>query len=401
MRLDREAWGRALARARGRAGLSQEAVARAIGTNRVLLSYYESGKRQPPLALVAALAGLYGISIDELLGRVDRGGETAGEAELLYRAAPVALSQRSRAEIRRFLRLVEAYVDLIREVGGEPPGHGVSPLAPAAPQARRREAKRLAREFRRYVGLDAGPIDDLFRLVGDEVLIFRLALGSNLERAPSGFFYNHPQAGFCIVVNSDMTFGRQVFTLAHELAHAFFHSQNRDVVISMAGGGADPERFADLFAGELLVPEDALRGAIDDLQAWERVADPIVVIHLQRRFGVSYAALLVRLRQEGFLGQPEYDALAGISASTLAKHLGYPVNPADLGEHRLAPLDRFPDRMLRLVRVAVEQGKVTLGDAAETLGVSVEDIRLLLDLPGAGPAERRVIEDLEGAAHLG
>jgi len=400
MKPDLEAWGRALARARERVGLSQEAVARAIGTNRVLLSYYESGQRQPPLALVMALARLYGMSTDELLGRTDRGSETAEEAELLYRAAPVRLSQQSRAGIYRFLRLVGAYVELIREVGGEPPGRGASPLAPAAPQAGRREAKRLAREFRRYVGLDAGPIDDLFRLVDEEVLIFRLALGVDIERAPSGFFYNHPQAGFCIVVNSDMTLGRQVFTLAHELAHAFFHSQNRDVVISMPGGRVDPERFADMFAGELLVPEDALRGAIDDLQAWERVADPIVVIHLQRHFGVSYAALLVRLRQEGFLGQTEYDALAGISSSTLARHLGYPVNPADLGEYRLAPLDRFPDRMLRLVRVAVEQEKVTLGDAAETLGVSVEDIRLLLDLPDAGPAERRVIEDLENAVHL-
>src|SRR5579875_1734507 len=369
--------GRGLALARQRAGLSQEAAAEAVGLNRVVLSYYETGRRQPPLGVVVALARLYGIPLPELLDQVEGKAEAPATSEILYRAAPQELGQSARVGMRQFSELVNSYVDLLGDFGPPPPSRGASPIREDNPRPTRRDAARLGHEVRKFLGLESGPIDDLFRLVDEHVLAFRLPLGSDLTSAPSGFFYNHPQAGFCIVVNSDMTLGRQVFTLAHELAHAFFHSQNRDVVISMPGGRVDPERFADMFAGELLVPEDALRGAIDDLQAWERVADPIVVIHLQRHFGVSYAALLVRLRQEGFLGQTEYDALAGISSSTLARHLGYPVNPADLGEYRLAPLDRFPDRMLRLVRVAVEQEKVTLGDAAETLGVSVEDIRLL------------------------
>jgi Zn-dependent peptidase ImmA (M78 family) len=203
-----------------------------------------------------------------------------------------------------------------------------------------------------------------------------------------------------VVVNSDMTLGRQVFTLAHELAHAFFHSQEVDVWISMPGARAEGERFADLFAGELLVPGDALARLIDELEAWEEIADPVVVVHLQRHFGVSYAALLVRLRQEGLLTPEQYEALGRISPSTLAKRLGYPVNPADLGDYELPPLDRFPDRMLRLIRAAILRGVITRGDAAETLGVSVEDVLVLVDQPQAGAPERRVLQDLEGAAHL-
>jgi Zn-dependent peptidase ImmA (M78 family)/DNA-binding XRE family transcriptional regulator len=395
-----EHWGKILTDARAKAGLSQEAVAEAIGVNRVLLSYYETGRRQPPLGVVVALARLYGLSVSDLLGEARETVEAPATSEILFRAAPQELGQRARVGMRQFADLVRVYVELLEELGGQPPGRGVSPLRPGKPRATRREAARLAQSVRALLGLGSGPVDDLFRLVDEHVLVFRLPLGSDLNASPSGFFHNHPKAGFCIVVNSDMTLGRQVFTLAHELAHAFFHSRDADTWISMPGAPEERERFADLFAGEFLVPGDALARKIDELEAWEEIADPVVVVHLQRHFGVSYAALLVRLRQEGHLTEDQYEALAKISPSTLARRLGYRVNPADLGDYELSPLDRFPDRFLRLVQHAVRRNVITRGDAAETLGVSIEDVLVLLERPGAGPSERRVLKDLEGAAGL-
>lgn len=392
--------GRALVEAREKVGLSQQEAAEAVGLNRAVLSYYESGRRQPPLGVLFALARLYGISLSALLKGLGEPVRAEPAGEILYRAAPTILGERPRIAIRRFLELVDAYVELVEELGGKAPGRGASPFPPVRPRPGRRDAARLARSVRGLLGLGSGPIDDLFRLVDEHVLVFRLSLGSDLTTAPSGLFYNHPRAGFCVVVNSDMTLGRQVFTLAHELAHAFFHSQEVDVWISMPGARATGEKFADLFAGELLVPGDALHRMIDELAAWEDIADPVVVVHLQRHFGVSYAALLVRLRQERLLTSQEYEALGKISPSTLAKRLGYPVNPADLGHYELPPLDRFPDRMLRLIRVAVLRGVITRGDAAETLGVGVEDVLVLLDQPQAADHERRLLEDLEGVAHL-
>jgi Zn-dependent peptidase ImmA (M78 family)/DNA-binding XRE family transcriptional regulator len=392
--------GRGLALARQRAGLSQEAAAEAVGLNRVVLSYYETGRRQPPLGVVVALARLYGIPLPELLDQVEGKAEAPATSEILYRAAPQELGQSARVGMRQFSELVNSYVDLLGDFGTPPPGRGASPFRGVNPRPTRRDAARLGHEVRKFLGLESGPIDDLFRLVDEHVLAFRLPLGSDLTSAPSGLFYNHPKAGFCIVVNSEMTLGRQVFTLAHELAHAFFHSHEVDALISMPGAPVERERFADLFAGELLVPGDALARLIDELQAWEReeIADPVVVVHLQRHFGVSYAALLVRLKQEGFLTQEQYEALGRISPSTLARQLGYPVNPADLGDYELSPIDRFPDRFLRLVQAAIRRKVVTPGDAAETLGISVEDILALLARPGASQSERRVLKDLESAA---
>ena len=94
-----------------------------------------------------------------------------------------------------------------------------------------------------------------------------------------------------------MTLGRQVFTLAHELAHAYFHSQDADVVVSMTGGDHGRERFADVFAGEFLVPGDELRRIAGELAAFGDLTDPVTVVHLQRHFGVSFATLRVRLLQ--------------------------------------------------------------------------------------------------------
>jgi Zn-dependent peptidase ImmA (M78 family)/transcriptional regulator with XRE-family HTH domain len=391
--------GRALAQARERSGLSQQAAAEAAGLSRVVLSYYETGARQPPLGVLVSLARLYATSLTGLLEGAKEPEATPRVPDVLFRAAPAELSDRAKAQARRFSDLADAYVELIEELDVAPPGRGTSPFPGVRPRASRRDAARLAREVRGFLGLGLGPINDLFRLVDEHVLVFRLALGSDLSEAPSGFFYNHPRAGFCVVVNSDMTLGRQVFTLAHELAHVFFHSQRLDVSISMPGASIERERFADLFAGEFLVPADALAGAIDELDPWEEISDPLVVVHLQRHFGVSYGALLVRLRQERYVTEEQYQQLRLVSPSALAQTLGYPVNPADLGDYELSPLDRFPDRMLRLVRAAIRQGRITLGDAAETLGVSVEDLRF--DGPPAGAAERRALEDIEAVAHLG
>jgi Zn-dependent peptidase ImmA (M78 family)/transcriptional regulator with XRE-family HTH domain len=390
--------GELLRRARERAGLSQAAAAAAVGLNRVVLSYYESGQRQPALPIATALARLYGLNLAELLEEVEAKSE---RTELLFRAAPAELSDRARASMGQFSSLVGAYVDLVQDLSGELPGKGASPLPAARPAAGRRDAARLARDVRVHLGVGDGPIGDhLFEIADDVALVFRLPLGERDGISPSGFFYNHPRVGFCITVNSEMSLGRQVFTLAHELAHAFLHSQGADVWISFPGAPSARERFADLFAGQLLVPEDALANVVDELGAWEELADPIVAVHLQRHFGVSYATLLVRLRQENLISEEVYEELRQISPSRLALALGYEVNPADIGDYRIHPLDRFPGRLLRLVRRAIVDGLVTRGDAAETLGVSLEEVLHLLERPQVQASELRALEEIEGGARI-
>ena len=303
----------------------------------------------------------------------------------------------ARGALRLFEQYLRDYVELAGELGWPLPGKGQSPFSPVRGSSAR-DAADAARQLRRHLNLGGGPVGDPFRVADEYALIWRLPLGEDLETAPSGLFYNHPQVGFSIVINSNMTLGRQVFTVAHELAHAFFHSRSADVIVSMYGAELGRERFADIFAGEFLVPGDELRRLVGEHSPWDSLSNPSTVVHLQRHFGVSYATIRVRLLQERLIDRTTFETLAQVSPSRLARSLGYPVDPADMGDFVRHPLDRFPGRMLLLVRAAVQDGIITHGDAAETLGTSIDEIRQLLAQPPIEPDEQHIQQDLEEAA---
>jgi Zn-dependent peptidase ImmA (M78 family)/DNA-binding XRE family transcriptional regulator len=384
---------------RVRSGLSQAGAADAVGVNRVLIAYYESGRRPVPLTTAADLAQLYGTDLEALARPPD--DLTSGVADVLFRASPIELGERSAAGVRLYQRGVTAFADLADDLGLTLPRLRPSPFGEPASQGRE-SAAAAARRLREHLGQRDGPLDDPFRVADDHVLVWRLPLGPDLSDSPSGFFHRHPRLGPCVVVNTDVTLGRQVFTLAHELAHAFFHSQSTDVIVSTpARRGATRERFADAFAGELLVPGDALRAAIDELPGWDDPSDPVTAVRLQRHFGVSFATLLVRLRQEGVIDAETHERLGGVSPTRLALALGYAVHPADRGDFDVHPLERVPRTMLSLVRRGIEGGELTLGDAAETLGCSTEDVRPLTGRPAADERERNAHRDLADVARAG
>lgn len=382
---------------RERIGLSQEAASEAVGVNRVVLNYWEAGRRPVPLNVAAALARLYGTSLEAVLAGEELARSGIDVSGILFRAAPSDLGERALAGLRLFEQRLSEYVELAQEMDAALPGPVRSPLTPAR-TANAKEAAWAARQLRGQLNLGGGPLGDPFQVLDEHVLIWRIPLGVDLGEAPSGFFYNHPLAGFCIAVNSQMSLGRQVFTLVHELGHAFFHSQTSDVVVSMRGQDQARERFADAFAGEFLVPGDELRRIVGELAPFNDPANPTLVVHLQRHFGVSFATIRVRLLQEKLISRGDYDALAEASPSRLARALGYSVHPADMGSYDLHPLEAQPTRVLLLVRAALERSVITLGDAAEVLGTSTEEIRQLLARPSADDDEREAQQDLEAAA---
>lgn len=394
--MDLEVLGRALKHSRDAAGLSQAEAADAIGINRVVLAYYEAGTRQAPLTTVSALARLYGTTAAALISGAEPavldGQHRQMAMQTLFRAAP-ELTEKHGIGSALFLRYVTAYEELLRDLDQPLPGKGQSPFAPLRGRAYRRDAARLAREVRQYLGVGSGPVGDLWRLVDDHVLVFRLALG-DLASAPSGFFCNHPAVGFCIVVNTTPHRGRQLFTLAHELAHTFFHSQTSDAIVSLDQASSQlNETFANMFASEFLVPADGLARAMDELEAWEKVADAATVIHLHQRFGVSYEMMLLRLRSEKMIKEDEYEKLRQVSPTKLARALGYA--PESDVSTMTSPLDALPYRMLRLVRTALDRELISVGDAAETLGVSREDIMRLDANPAADDDQKARIRELE------
>jgi len=137
---------------------------------------------------------------------------------------------------------------------------------------------------------------------------------------------------------------------------------------------------------------------VGELAPFDDLANPALVVHLQRHFGVSFATLRVRLLQEKLIRRTDFDALAEASPSRLAQALGYRVHPADMGTYDMHPLAAQPTQVLLLVRAALERAVITPGGAAEVLGTNTEEIRQLLSRPRPAEGERRAQRDLEDAA---
>lgn len=70
---------------RNRSGMTQEEVAAALGMPKKTYQNYEREVREPDSEVLCALADLYGITIDELVGRerLETVEEDARESELL------------------------------------------------------------------------------------------------------------------------------------------------------------------------------------------------------------------------------------------------------------------------------------------------------------------------------
>ena len=124
-----------------------------------------------------------------------------------------------------------------------------------------------------------------------------------------------------ICINSATSYGRQRFTLAHELYHVLYEENLRRVICDMNMSSDKPvsEQEADQFASYLLMPYDALLEYEEDRSKWtlEKVIDA------EQFFQISHQAMLHRLVCDGMISNKEADQYKAITVSTAAAKLGY------------------------------------------------------------------------------
>lgn len=99
-----------------------------------------------------------------------------------------------------------------------------------------------------------------------------------------------------IVINSDDSFVRQRFSIAHELGHCTLGhgSSPRDNSKEYNRNNYVPKEYeANLFAAELLMPEDAIRVMVEQRN--------LCFSELCEKFGVSTDAIRIRLETLGYI----------------------------------------------------------------------------------------------------
>ncbi len=112
-----------------------------------------------------------------------------------------------------------------------------------------------------------------------------------------------------ILVNSNHSLGKQHFTIAHELYHLFKQPdfKFRSCITGKFDKSDEEEYNADLFAAELLLPEDGIYKQIPDNELKKDKIQLPTILKLEQYFYTSRAALLYRLKTLNLLSTSKFD----------------------------------------------------------------------------------------------
>jgi Zn-dependent peptidase ImmA (M78 family) len=182
------------------------------------------------------------------------------------------------------------------------------------------ELNSLALETRRQWGEDGYSPIDIFAIVNGwkdkKITIVRYPLSDRI----SGMC-TKVDDDFVICINSNTSYGRQRFTLAHELYHILYEKINGRIVCDMniSDDKPDSEKEADKFAGYLLMPYDALFQYSKKFDTWSLDK----VIDVEQFFQISHMAMLFRLENDAFVDKRILETYKNIKVSREAARLGY------------------------------------------------------------------------------
>lgn len=177
------------------------------------------------------------------------------------------------------------------------------------------EAK--ANQFRRKLGFSTENSIDLEKFL---LTLGVLTVYKSLESQFSGMALKTNDNLF-MLINSALPVGRQNFTIGHELYHLFVQS---DFSFQMCNAGKfdkkDKEEYnADIFSSYFLMPEAALIKQIPEKElGWGETISLATIIKMEHYFGVSRAALLVRLSKGKYIHYDDYKCyLKGVIKSAV------------------------------------------------------------------------------------
>ena len=181
------------------------------------------------------------------------------------------------------------------------------------------ELSTKAQELREMLGEDANSPIDIFTLVAqiDDLTLVLYPLGENI----SGMCVRDNNIKL-IALNSTMSYGRQRFSLAHELYHLYFDEEaGFNVCSKRLDPKSENEKCADQFASYFLAPYKSLRLAIKKAAGHSQLSMRHVIA-LEQYFGMSHLAMLWRLVSEGYLYSNQLkDYSSGVMSA--ARRLGF------------------------------------------------------------------------------
>jgi Zn-dependent peptidase ImmA (M78 family)/ribosome-binding protein aMBF1 (putative translation factor) len=376
MALTQEQLGVRIGRAREHAGLSQTELGARVELTQSAISRIESGERGVDSLELARIADALDVSVLDLLesepvaeglrvaARLDEATEPATVDRALNRVLDVVRLDRLLDELGEPERGQQERTEL------EPPRGG-----PAVQQG-----QRLAERVRKLWSLGDDPLpSNLFSLIEDQS-----GLGIALEPLQERI------AGLCArvddlaiaLIDSSASFGRQRFTVAHELCHLLLGDGEQVLVDERLTGRSLVEMRANAFAAHFLMPAKAVRRYLR-----QREVDEEVAVELQYTFGVSLEALLWHLVNLDLISDYRRQQIHSVGPKALAFRFGYGSEWNRLEHER--NIRRPPRPVHQRALAAYSKGLIGIEPLADLVGRrDVDALRRDLEDQGVGYDDR-------------
>ena len=358
-------FGQRLRLARKRAGLSMQALAECAspGVSAQAISKYEAGKMMPSSAVLVGLSKALGVSLDFLLG----GQVVAFEALEWRKTSKASAQDRAMAEAVVIQRLedylaIEDILDLHSDA---------DPFAELRiDQLEGRDAiDGKASEVRRKWKLGIDPIPSMTALLEDKGLkVIETDLPERINGMACQVERTDGPPTEVIVVARKTNVERKRFNLAHELAHR--------IIADTDNAALRLEPAMNRFAGAFLMPREHLiaeAGQDRHGMTWHEI------MRLKRTYGVSAAAMMVRLGQVGILSKAAVEYAFKTYARGWRKDEPEPI---ESGEGFAA--FEAPQRFERLVWRALGEELISPVRAAQMLGLPLN----IIEREIRGPRDR-------------
>jgi Zn-dependent peptidase ImmA (M78 family)/DNA-binding XRE family transcriptional regulator len=367
--IDMRVLGKELQQARTKRGLTQEEAAKSIGVARTTLTAIEKGERRIKAEELIRLAQVYGRQVSDFVRprpkiepfrvQFHHALEHISEDDALLASSIDTLEEFCR-NYRELEQIVKA--PLIRKYPAE---YDITGLR--IEQA----AQSVAIEERYRLGLGDGPIPFLRDLLEQDVGLRIFYVPLHPLKLSALYLYND-QLGGCIAVNTQHPEEHRRWSLAHVYGH--FLVYRHKPLISIAEHyqrQPESERFADEFALYFLMPTSGLIRRFNDIRRTKDKVTLADLCTLAYYYGVSVAAMTLRLEDMKLLPNGLWDKLSGS---------GFKVQPIQQPQSLPARNETLPVRYQYLAVDAFDRDLITEGQFAQFLGVDRIEARRIAEV---------------------
>ena len=145
--------------------------------------------------------------------------------------------------------------------------------------------------------------------------------GLDEDSSTGSDFESKISSDMLIGINSNMSIGRQNFTLAHELYHLLYEENKNNFVICDYSSESDSEIEANIFASYLLIPYEGLKRYVKNMNISKWTLYDVIAA--EQYYQISHMALLFRLVEQNFITEEESEEFQNVKISHEARIRGF------------------------------------------------------------------------------